>query len=129
MGLFSCMLLAHVFMGILAVSDVMAADNGEPMPAVFGWIFLVMGSCALAGGWALAGLLLASAACMRRLKRRTFCLVVAGISCVIVPLGTVLGVFTIMVLTRPEVISMFNGNAAKGRQFTFAPSQAPLDSG
>jgi hypothetical protein len=46
----------------------------------------------------------------RRLKQRrshTFCLVVAGLTCMNMPLGTVLGVFTLVVLTRPGVREAF----------------------
>jgi len=37
----------------------------------------------------------------------TFCLVVAGLECLWMPLGTVLGVFTIIVLIRPSVKAIF----------------------
>jgi len=37
----------------------------------------------------------------------TFCLVMAALSCLVVPLGTVLGVFTILVLLRPTVKERF----------------------
>ena len=37
----------------------------------------------------------------------TFCFVVAALECVFVPFGTVLGVFTIVVLQRPAVKEMF----------------------
>jgi hypothetical protein len=40
-------------------------------------------------------------------KNRTFSLIVAGINCVQVPVGTVLGVFTIIVLSRPSVREMY----------------------
>jgi hypothetical protein len=36
-----------------------------------------------------------------------FCLVMAGISCAFFPFGTVLGVFTIVVLSKPEVRAAF----------------------
>ena len=36
-----------------------------------------------------------------------FCLVVAGIECLLIPLGTVLGVFTILVLLRPGTKTLF----------------------
>jgi len=38
---------------------------------------------------------------------RTFCLVVAGITCLNIPLGTVLGIFTFIVLGRPTVQQRF----------------------
>ena len=57
------------------------------------------------------GVLLAMACCLNLLSgfyigkriHRTFSLVVAGLNCLQVPFGTVLGVFTIMVLSRDSV--------------------------
>lgn len=40
-------------------------------------------------------------------RHRTFCFVVAAISCLSFPLGTALGVFTIIVLSRPSVKALF----------------------
>ena len=37
-------------------------------------------------------------------------MIVAGITCLSVPIGTVLGVFTLMVLSRPSVKQMFAQN-------------------
>ena len=45
-----------------------------------------------------------------RLKNHTnytYCLVVDAIACTFVPFGTVLGVFTIIVLVRPSVKALF----------------------
>jgi len=39
-------------------------------------------------------------------------MIVAGITCLSVPIGTVLGVFTLLVLSRPSVKQMFAHNAA-----------------
>ncbi len=41
-----------------------------------------------------------------------FCLIVAGIECLLMPYGTVLGVFTIMVLMRESVKERFGANPA-----------------
>jgi hypothetical protein len=40
-------------------------------------------------------------------RRRTFSLVVAGINCASFPFGTVLGVFTFIVLARPSVRALY----------------------
>lgn len=37
-----------------------------------------------------------------------FCLIMAGIACLFMPFGTVLGVFTIVVLTRESVREMIS---------------------
>ncbi len=59
-------------------------------------------------GWALA---ICTVLAGRRLAHRqsyTFCLIVAGIMAVTcMPFGTVLGVFTIIVLVRPSVQETF----------------------
>ncbi len=41
-------------------------------------------------------------------ERRTFCLVVAWLVCALFPLGTVLGVFTILQLIQPEAECAFD---------------------
>lgn len=46
----------------------------------------------------------------RKLKRRTsrtFCLVVAGLECILMPFGTVLGVFTLIVLSKEPAKQLF----------------------
>ena len=41
------------------------------------------------------------------LRSHTFCLVVAGIECFFMPFGTILGVFTILTLLKPEAKRLF----------------------
>lgn len=105
-GLFG---LFYVFMGALMAAAMRAAPrgHGEPPPeliasffAGFGVLFLV-----LAGSY--AALAFASARALRLRRSRTLCLVTAGLSCLHVPFGTLLGVFTFQVLGRPSVLSLF----------------------
>ncbi|HVJ46578.1 MAG TPA: hypothetical protein VM511_09360 [Luteolibacter sp.] len=46
-------------------------------------------------------------------KHPTFCFVVACIQCINMPLGTLLGVFTILVLNRPSVRALFIAGPAE----------------
>lgn len=57
----------------------------------------------------LIGLLanLASAIALRARRGRIFSIVIAGINCIHMPLGTLLGVFTIMVLSRESVKNLY----------------------
>lgn len=48
-----------------------------------------------------------SALYMKRRKHRIFSLVMGGINCIQFPLGTTLGVFTFLVLSRPSVIATY----------------------
>jgi hypothetical protein len=59
-------------------------------------------------GWTLAALLVAAGRSIARRKRHLFCLIVAGMACLMMPFGTVLGVFTLITLNRPSVKAKFN---------------------
>jgi hypothetical protein len=74
----------------------------------FRWFYIVMGAWGLAS---LVGNLLAGF-CLRVRRERTFCLVVAGFNCVNFPLGTPLGIFTIIVLVRESVVRLFASSPA-----------------
>ena len=71
--------------------------------AIFKWFYLVFGMWFLASGV----LNVVSGLCLRARKHRSFSLVVAGINCLHLPLGTVLGVFTIIVLIRDLVLELY----------------------
>ena len=77
--------------------------GGGPPPRefflIFRWFYIVFG----AGLILCAGANLLSGLFIRARKNRTFSLVVAGLNCIQVPFGTVLGVFTFFVLLRPSV--------------------------
>ena len=44
---------------------------------------------------------------LQQRRRPTLCLVVAGLECMMFPFGSVLGVFTIIILLRPCVRQLF----------------------
>ncbi|MCX6895836.1 MAG: hypothetical protein NTZ16_10140 [Verrucomicrobia bacterium] len=80
-----------------------SAKNTPPFPREF---FKILIWFYLAGGVYLAGCMLInilSGLFLRQRKHRTFSLIVAGINCIHIPLGTALGVFTIIVLQRDSV--------------------------
>jgi hypothetical protein len=63
-------------------------------------------------GWTLAILVLIVGRFIARRKHYTFCFVMACVECVFMPFGTVLGVFTILVLSRQSVKGLFNPRPA-----------------
>ena len=64
-------------------------------------------------GWTLAVCLVVAARSLNQRKRYLFCLVIAGITAAVcMPFGTVLGVFTIIVLLRPSVKEAFQTQKA-----------------
>ncbi|RYD43476.1 MAG: hypothetical protein EOP83_31795 [Verrucomicrobiaceae bacterium] len=79
-----------------------------PPPDQFGWLFVIFGSVAILLFWAFAGCLIYSGRCLSARRNYTFCFVIACLSCAGFPLGTALGVFTILVLQRPTVKALFS---------------------
>jgi MFS family permease len=98
-------------------------QSGSPPPkqffAAFRWFYAFFGSAiilaAVANG--VSGWLI------RRRRARVFSLVVAGLNCMGMPFGTILGVFTFMVLLRDSVAELYE--AAARPQPGNAPVQSP----
>lgn len=103
----SCFGLLYVAFGVFAViASAQHQHQGGP-PAVVGGILVFMGGVFVLLGATVGGLTIWAGRCLAQRKRHTFCFVMACISCLSVPLGTALGVFTIIVLQRPSVKAMF----------------------
>ncbi len=109
-GLFALFPVLHLVMGLAIVSGRLPMEDAGAAPfdpRMVGWIFVVAASLMIAFGLALAGLMVYAGRCIARRRRHLLCLVVAALSCMMMPVGTVLGVFTLMVLTRPRVRALF----------------------
>jgi hypothetical protein len=85
--------LIHVAIGIAIVLGGFPSGK-DPMPPVFGWFFIILGSVFILSGWAVTFLNVLTARYLRQQKNRFFCMIVSGIDCAFIPAGTVLGVFT-----------------------------------
>lgn len=107
-GLWSCIFIFHVVFGIVMIAAPDAFGEGDAPPPFFGWIFVVMGSVAIFFGWTFAIGLLYAGTCLSRRTHYVYCIVAAAIGCLFVPLGTVLGVFTLVTLMRPSVKELFD---------------------
>ncbi|MDQ2800954.1 MAG: hypothetical protein M3Y13_15080 [Armatimonadota bacterium] len=71
-------------------------------------MFMVLGWFGLAFGLTLGAMTAYAGKCLQARKRYIFILVIAALNCAfIMPLGTVLGVFTFIVLSRPSVKELF----------------------
>ena len=101
--------LMYVAMGAMMLSGSFSGgpSAGAP-PEAFGWIFVVIGVVFSILLWIFTAALFLAARALAARRNRIFCLVIAGISCAGFPLGTALGVFTILVLLRPSVRVLFD---------------------
>ncbi len=113
-ALFSSVFIIHLIIGIVAVvsPESMADKDGTVPPVLFGWMFLLFGSAAILMGWAFAICLIFAGRFLAKRKNYLFCMIIAGLSCLNMPFGTILGVFTIIVLMRPSVKELFESKPA-----------------
>ncbi len=109
---FACIPIIHLIVGsvLLLHPEGFNSQNNQAHPERFiGLLFVVMGGMFTLFGWAFAGCLAFAGRCLGQRKNYMFCLVMAAIACMFMPFGTILGVFTLIVLVRPSVKTLFNG--------------------
>jgi ABC-type transport system involved in multi-copper enzyme maturation permease subunit len=114
--------LIHVAIGIIILIAAVAGGGEERGPPAFVGIFFVcLGGAIVLIGWTLAICAFFSARCLSRRTAYVFCFAIAVMSCLCIPYGTVLGIFTIIVLVRPSVKTIFE----RTRALQNAPAAMP----
>ena len=107
-ALFASLFLMHFFFGVAILGGLLDSSGKDAPPPFLGAFMMAIGGAVVMMGWAFAGCLVFAGRSLASRKRYTVCLVIAGLECVFCnPLGTVLGVFTIVVLMRPTVKQLF----------------------
>lgn len=81
--------------------------GGQPSADFMAGFFIGFGAAILAWGVLNGTLSILTGSALLRRKRRKLILITAGLTCLTVPLGTVLGVFTFIVMSRPTVKEAF----------------------
>ena len=104
-ALFACIPFIHFFMGLALFTG--AFPDTDPDAQKVGIFIMVFAGLFILAGWTLAALIAFSGRSLQTRRRYTFCLVMAGVECIFMPFGTVLGVFTIIVLIRDSVKQLF----------------------
>ncbi|MGJ7901579.1 hypothetical protein [Lysobacter sp. 1R34A] len=98
------MAFLYVFMGVAILKG---GIHSQPGDEVGGWVLIGVAVAlflvAVIGG----SLTFLAGRRLSQRRGRTLCMVVACISCLSVPLGTALGVFSLIVLSRPSVKALF----------------------
>jgi hypothetical protein len=110
-ALFALLPLIHMGLGLAMVFAPEKFDKGNSPPAFIGWLFVAFAALFIVIGLTFAALTFFAGRSLAKRKRYTFCLVMAAVECMFMPFGTVLGVFTIIVLIRDSVKPLFRGNA------------------
>jgi hypothetical protein len=113
-ALFSFLPLLYTTVGAIFIFAARhgTAKPGEDLPPEFlGWIFAVLGALLFLIGIAMAICILIAGRSLALRKRYSFAFVMACIECLFIPFGTILGVFTIVVLSRESVRGLFSTTA------------------
>jgi hypothetical protein len=115
-GLFCLAGLAVIAVSFIAAAAGLAAvaaqgQAGLPWallgPAIGGTFMLFVGGIFVVVGGTLAAVRILAGFALRQHRQRTLCLVVAVLTSMSVPLGSLLGVATLLVLLRPGVENLF----------------------
>jgi hypothetical protein len=118
MGLLVCamgtMPLVHVALGLAIALAPAGFPEGKagPPPAIVGWMFAGMGAAAILLAEAMGGAMIAAGRSLAARRHHGLCSVLAGLECLAVPFGTVLGVLTLVALQQPDVREAFEAPAA-----------------
>lgn len=112
-AVFSCIPLIHLGFGLFFLLMPEKVMGPAPTPNslhethLVGWIFTAVGGFIVVAGWTMALLIFLAGRNLAARRRHTFCFVIAALECLFAPLGTVLGVLTILVLLKPEARLLF----------------------
>ncbi|RCS49150.1 hypothetical protein DTL42_11445 [Bremerella cremea] len=111
-ALIGCFPLIHVAFGFVMIIAGAAANAhpAGPAPLLGGMLFMLIGGAIFIICQAIAFCTFLAGRFLRSHQQHTYCLVIAVIICFSFPVGTVLGVFTILVLVRPEVRRLFGAD-------------------
>jgi hypothetical protein len=108
-GVFSLFPVIHLLVGI-GMTAFSLIEPKETFPIAFvGIIFIAFASLWIILGLTFSICLLLSGRYLKRKTHYQYCLVMAGMECIFMPFGTVLGVFTIIYLVKEDVRAMFGG--------------------
>jgi hypothetical protein len=113
-ALFSFFPLLYTTVGVIFIFAARHGTEkpGEDLPPEFlGWIFAVLGALLFLIGIAMAICILIAGRSLALRKRYSFAFAMACIECLFIPFGTILGAFTIVVLSRESVRGLFSTTA------------------
>jgi hypothetical protein len=125
-------LFIAAYFGLIGSVFIAIPNKGvEAPPAFLGWVFLGLGTAIFVLAAGLGGLEIATGFWIRRRKHRVVTMVIAALLCAAIPFGTLLGVLTLITLSRPSVKFLYDvargGSAAVTVEATDATDMPDAD--
>lgn len=105
-AILACIPIIHFTVGIIMLTA--GFNGGETAPRLIAVAFIVLSAIIILAGWVLAILIIIAGKRLKERRSYNFCLVISFIECLIMPLGTVLGIFTIIHLSKEQVKELFS---------------------
>lgn len=90
--------------GLLVLTG--ASASGEVFTEM-GLIFILIGALFFLAGEVMASCVIHAGSFLKQRRNYRFCFVTSCILCVLFPIGTVLGIFTLLVLSRDSVKQLY----------------------
>jgi hypothetical protein len=108
-ALFSFFPLFYVGIGSLFIflAHQPAKPGDSPPPEAVGWFLIAFGTLWALFSFAFALFIFLAGRALAKRRRYWFAFVIACIECIFLPFGTILGVFTIIVLSRESAKQLF----------------------
>ena len=109
-----CIPIVHLTFGVMMLKGGLFPPNGQGdgPPEALGWLFIALAVTVMVVIWSIAFLQFLTAQRLGERRSYTFVQVVSALVCLSMPFGTLLGVFTLMVLSRPSVKASFQTSAS-----------------
>jgi hypothetical protein len=97
--------IIHFIFGVMLLN--VESGAGDPAPRVFALIFIILSTLIILAGWTLAVLIFIAGNKIRNRQSYNYCMIIAFIECLLLPLGPILGIYTIITLNKEEYIYLF----------------------
>jgi hypothetical protein len=111
-AMFALFPIFHLAIGIGMVAGRFPDPTEQQDMQLFGWLFVAMAAMWIVAALTFAVCLILAGRFLARQSHYTFCFIIAALACAFMPFGTILGVFTIVVLVRPSVRQLFEAAPA-----------------
>lgn len=104
-ALMACIPIIYLGIGIAIL--VGATSGSDAAPRIVGLVFIILALVIILAGWVLAVMIIIAGRKMKKRESFNFCITIAFLECLIMPLGTVLGIFTILSLNKSTTKELF----------------------